>query len=924
MAFPATILDRVVLMTYGGVQNDISSLVYQRDPITISRGRSGENAITVPAQCSLTLDNRDGRFSPRNPAGALFGKIGRNTPIEVGVRLGHRFLALDGVGADYISAPDSAGLSVTGDLDVRIDVTLDDWRAPTDLAGKYGSAGQRSWAVQLFLGRLQLTWSTDGTTLIVIGSRVEVPWPQTGRCSLRATLDVNNGSGGYTVTFYYSLTPGVAGVWSQLGAPVVVTTGTTSVFDSTAAVLFGSATNASAPQQPGRLHAAELRNGIGGTVVASPTLAGQAQGAASFSDGTNTWTVGGGGVGITNYRPLFSGEIPDWPVERDTSGKDLYVPIEAAGVLRRLGQGASPLQSTLRRALPSIGAHLRGYWPLEDGERAESAVSALATGRPMTWGAPAPQLAQFTGFDGSAPLPLANGARMRGVIRTYATTGSIQTRFLLAVPAGGAADGAVVMRLATAGGVARFDLTYITATGGKLTLTAHDGAGTLLGTLGPFAIAADGKIQMISVELVQTGADVAMTLSAVEAGRTAGAFISGNLTSENIESARAITMNANGLLTDTAVGHVTVESAITPLFTFGRPLGGWVGEAAGRRVERLCAEVGVAFVPLGDLDESAQLGPQKTGTLLDLLRECEEADGGTLLDARGRLAVAYRPLGAAYSPGTRLTLAGGSGVGGDLLDIRSTDDDQYTRNDVAVARRDGSSARVEDTTSDLSTAAPPAGVGRYDEGLTMSLLSDAQLEDQASWRVHLGTVDEPRFPRVAVSLARSPLVADAAKTSACLDLDVGDSLTVASPGVALPKTDIRQAVLRTVHTLGSHDVQVDWLGAPASGYDVGIFDHEYPGEESRYSSDGSTVSGAHAAGTTSLSVATPTGPLWSSSDGAFAVEVPATGERMTVSAVAGASTPQTFTVTRGVQGTTAKALAGGEAVALARPVYWGL
>src|SRR6266498_179506 len=43
----------------------------------------------------------------------------------------------------------------------------------------------------------------------------------------------------------------------------------------------------------------------------------------------------------------FSGEISEWPGRWDLTGTDIYVPIEASGVLRRLTQGTSPLKSTL-------------------------------------------------------------------------------------------------------------------------------------------------------------------------------------------------------------------------------------------------------------------------------------------------------------------------------------------------------------------------------------------------------------------------------------------------------------------------------------------------------------------------------------------------------------------------------------------------
>ena len=61
---------------------DITDDVYQRDPITITRGRSPEQTQAEPQRMTFTLDNRDGKFSPRNPLSVLYGKIGRNTPVR--------------------------------------------------------------------------------------------------------------------------------------------------------------------------------------------------------------------------------------------------------------------------------------------------------------------------------------------------------------------------------------------------------------------------------------------------------------------------------------------------------------------------------------------------------------------------------------------------------------------------------------------------------------------------------------------------------------------------------------------------------------------------------------------------------------------------------------------------------------------------
>lgn len=930
MAFPQSILERKVEADFGSGWEDVSTFVYNRDPIVCSEGMTQERTTTQHARCSLTLDNRDDQWNRRNVNGPWYGLLGRNLPLRVSVLLGERYLTMSEGVVSSLVAPDSAGTSVTGDIDIRIDVTLESWRVETALCSKFGTVANTSWYLMLASSGVPvLRWSTDGSSTVEAFGRVAVPWPHTGRCALRATLDVNNGAGGWTVTYYTSSTPGCDGPWRQLGDPVTGS-GVTSIFDGTSSSKFGAVTGPLFQNRAGRLHGGQIRNGIGGSIVASPTLAAQSEGASSFADGQgNTWTVTGAGATITARRFEHAGELAETPIERDTSGKDRYVPAVSTGILRRLGQGASPVRSTMRRVLPTIGTALRAYWPLEENDRAVVAASGLA-GRPaMRFGNPAPSWGSSTGvFDGSGPLPTLNGATLRGAIRSYTSTGIVQVRHLLLIPAGGAADGAVLWRL-TCGGTSatRVDAIYRTSSGGSLDFRAFNSDGVQIGGVLNLAItpALNGVPYYVDVELDNNGANLDVLFVAVEPGKSIGSTVlSGSITGANIGAARVLTLNPGGLLTDTVVGHVTVESAITSVFTFGRPIGGYVGERAGRRIERLCSENGITFVPHGDLDDTAAMGPQGVDTLVTLLRECETTDGGILFEPRDRLGLAYKPLSTFYTPGTRITLDAGGGAGGDLYDLTPTDDDQLTRNDITVTRKEGGQAREVLEVGALSVLDPPAGVGLYDEAVTVNVSSDDVLPDQAGWRLHSGTIDEPRFPAIVVELGRAALVAGQGKTTAVLDALLGDGVDITNPGTGLPPSGVRQVMVGRTVELGSNTYRWTAVGQPAAAYDVITLDYEHPDEEARLSSDGSTVNGAHTAGTPTLSVATPSGPLWGIGSGPFHIRIPETGEVMRVTNITGASSPQSFTVVRGQKGTTAKALPGGQTVELFRRVVWGL
>lgn len=146
-----------------------------------------------------------------------------------------------------LSIADSALTSPAGDIDVRVKLSLNGAlpSATCTLAGKYGSAGSRSWYLDMTTtGALSLGHSADGTA--ILGSTSDAVVSElTAAIWVRATLDVNNGATGRDIKFYTS-TDG--STWTQLGT-TKTTAGVTSLFDTTTAVQFIGKGAASLAQQ---------------------------------------------------------------------------------------------------------------------------------------------------------------------------------------------------------------------------------------------------------------------------------------------------------------------------------------------------------------------------------------------------------------------------------------------------------------------------------------------------------------------------------------------------------------------------------------------------------------------------------------------------------------------------------------------------
>ncbi|HEV2931171.1 MAG TPA: hypothetical protein VGW74_21020, partial [Propionibacteriaceae bacterium] len=209
-------------------------------------------------------------------------------------------LVLDGTVGDYASTPDHASLDITGDIDIRADATAVDWTPSGNqyLVAKFQATGnQRSY--RMFIqssGIVSLAWSADGIADIIRNSTVAPTVTNGAPLAIRATLDVDNGAAQHVVTFYTG--PSLAGPWTQLGA-AVTNAGTTSIFAGTAPLEVGSVAGGTAVWV-GTIHGAQVRSGIGGTLVAGPDFASQPAGTTSFVDSAGrTWTVQGGADIVT-------------------------------------------------------------------------------------------------------------------------------------------------------------------------------------------------------------------------------------------------------------------------------------------------------------------------------------------------------------------------------------------------------------------------------------------------------------------------------------------------------------------------------------------------------------------------------------------------------------------------------------------------
>jgi hypothetical protein len=900
-----------VEMLLGGTWVNITPYVYTRDGITYTRGRSDESANIEPSQMKFTVNNRDGRFSPRNPVGAYYGLIGRNTPVRSYVNYGSVRLSTFGASGDFASCVDSAGLTLTDDLDIRIDMKLHSWRLAGGLVGKFEETGnQRSYALYLNGdGTLTLYFSADGVNARTGTSTVVMPMVS-GRQAVRATLDGDNSGGGCTIAFFTA--PTMSGTWTQLGDYVYLN-GVASIFDGTGPLVIGNTSTTAASVRAAAIYSAQVRSTINGPIQASPDFSLAADGALTLTDAQGNVFTTSGNATISSRRYRFFGETSSFPAQWDWSGRDVWSPIEAAGILRRLGQGASPLSSVLYRGITSLATKPVAYWPCEDGSFAQTFASAVPNGRPMRF-VGAPTLSTYEGFSASAPIPMVGDSWWLGPVAPYAGTGKVQVRFLMTMPTAGLVNGRIIARISTGGTAANWDIAY--HTGGAMSVTMYDrDGGTAIYTSGPVQFGLDGKDVRVSLSLSTVGANAKWELGTLDPltgdGGVAGTTIAGY----SVSACTQIVFGPQRAgLPDVMIGHVSIQKEITNFYDLNTQMKAYAGETAQARISRLCAENGVPFIYGGRTSTSTPVGVQRRDTLLNLLLECAEADQGLLVEPRDAFGLTFRPRFGRYNRNAAVSLSHSSG---DVTQMDPVDDDQSTRNDITVARTNGSSQRAVLESGPLSVQPAPDGVGTYDDSISINVFSDENLADEASWRLFQGTIDEARYPSIGIDLASPRYRSSTTRTTDVLDVDIGDRIDVTGLPPWLAPGTVSQTIQGYTESVDEFGRVITLVGSPATAFDVATYAVD------RYSSDGSVLVVGVSATATAFTVLTNDGPRWTILTADFPFDAMVGGERVTVTNITGTAATQTFTVIRSVNGIV-KAQTANTTIGLFEPAVYAL
>lgn len=879
---------------------------YVRDTVKASWGLRDEGDALGASRCNAQLDNRTGSYSPDDARSPLYGLIGRNTPGRVALTPGFSSGPLaDQVDTFTRTASSTWGTDDSGyawsQFGVGGTVNASDW----NVAGGFGT--QSVPAVDAFrfnyLADIRVRDVDVAVTFKVAQATGDNLEPAniilratstTSYVLVRVTVDPSN----HVALKVYSALTEVLGTATVAGLTHAGT---------------GTPLRVRAKAAGSRIYA-RVWNPAGAEpttwdlIVTDPSAPisgwiGVRSGIAHENTNTKPVVFSYDNLAVTTEVTVADGAVSSWEPDR-APGNDnnAWTDIAITGPSQRVNASKS-VQSALRRTLAAriaAGTGPEAYWPLEDGPNTLLAQSAVP-GIPgmnvyQAVSTITPGIVKFgegTAPPGSRPvIDLTGGGSLRAILPdngTFVDRWAID--WVSTFPLGGQdvdggspgtmltiiSDSASIGYMQTDAGF-NWRLFYGTT-------SAFSGRAIGVGTGLPTPYD-DGLPHHYRITAVQSGADVDITLwyDGVNVG-VGGDFSDDGLPTATLGRIKEIHVNdatPDGGSWQPSLGQLVVWYGNPP--DMATVAAGYPGETCADRFTRLLAEHNIPGAVYGS--GSHPMGPQFPDTLPNLLGEIARTDMGMIYDGRGWNGLEFRTGASLRNQSAALALT--FGEGGDVhTPLRPVTDDLGLTNDVTANKREGPSAHVERTTGPNNVNDPvddPDGIGRQESTTDVNPENDEDLRDIAGWSLHVGTWPGTRYKNVTIDLSKHPELLQAA-----IGIRPGDLITIDE----LDADQVELLVLGGTDTVPTHDHRVTFNCIPAGPHRIG---QVATAGFMRIGSASSTLAADFDAGTdTSMSVAVAAGgALWSTTAPPFHIRVG--GVVLNVTAISGASSPQTFTV----------------------------
>lgn len=578
------------------------------------------------------------------------------------------------------------------------------------------------------------------------------------------------------------------------------------------------------------------------------------------------------------------------------------VKVTLGGIVRQRSQGAVE-QSCYRRWVAAQSP--TAWWSLEDGPLGTGLADTedtqpigaftptLTSRRTFGGGDLAPWLLPGVGFEGSASTELV------GVLPGGPYTDIAMDVLMLGSDTSSPSTaGLTIIGFDTGNGIWSLGSLY---NSGSPTLYVTDTSFANLdtGTSAQALAAWDGEMHVWRLRLTESGADVLVRvyLDGVE-------IMNATKTTADLTNVVQVRCGANAVSTR-VFGHIviTTETGITDPADVATAAFGFTGEQAHARIMRVCAEENVTLSTAAT--EGQLMGPQYPADFLTILRDAEAVDHGFLMEAKQTWGLKYLSGAERYNRPAAMTidlstyrLSDGTAPTEILAPVRN---DQRIRNEWTITRPDGAAGAT------VLDAAHQATKGRYNDSAEVSAVDDDALVNEAAWRVWEGTFNGLRYaPGTPVDLAANNGGTDGsdALLAAWLDMDLGDRIDRTNPPSQHPNSTARLVVEGRSQTIRRRSWVAKLTLEPFDTWSVLALAYSAINVATDGWLNWDTCTLAADVDMDDISWSVACSPVTATAAENYPTVVNVEGELVTVTAVSGSSSPQTWTVTRSANGVT--------------------
>lgn len=725
------------------------------------RGRKNATNATSSSY-DFVLDNTGGKYSSDVPGSLYYGTLGRGTPLRVRER----------IILDRFTRTTSSGWGSTSSGDTENPYPALAWSNGSGSATDYSTTGT--------VARHTLTTTNVARqsrldlvlTRQIVRTSVTIGATATGAPARAAVVIRKDGTGTahYRMELEYSTGGAVTANVVRLGGP------STSTLATAAAGTYSGGTKwwIQAAADDNNLYMWAWQDGsaepLTPTLTASDVSFTRGQVALrSMRDTSNSNS--NLTVDFDDFEllvPDFYGEIWQMTPMGGEGGADLTMTVQAGGILQRMSNTDKQLRSPIYRSV--IGRSFinlvdpAAYWPMEDGKLATSLEQAVAGAREARIH-PAVVLAADSNLPGSRPLPnLPPATTISGDIPAFPTGYSALTDdwtvlFLVRideVPT----QTTVIARFATYGPALTYELAMDTSGNilfrGQSPPTALGSTPYVWTDTEPYTdTTLDGEtlfgrwafFQMFNIDLGGGSYVAAVQWTDALTGENTGYVESSTLSVAR--EPRGSWVFAGPPEGNRGVGHLSVWPGLETLDL--RTPSGWVSENAVARLARFFAEESIPARVSGANFTSVFMGPQPSGTAVDVIEDTVSTDLGVLIEDRIQLGLRYRGRDSLYNQ--RVYELPFSLIADGLQATRS--DTRGMSNSVTATRTGGTpqvASILDGDVFHLTSEDPPAGVGLVPSSAGPNVERDEDAMANGGWRVHLAAYREPRFETVAINL----------------------------------------------------------------------------------------------------------------------------------------------------------------------------